>query len=256
MPVVAAGQRRTGRLDAGHGGHQGVEDEAEPRAAGVDHPGVPEDGELPGRGLQSDAGAVGRGTDDGGQVGLAGVDGGDRGVGAGAGDGEEGALLRIGDRGVGGDGGLLEGAGEGGAVRGRLAGELVGEAAEELGEDGAGVAPGAEHRAAGEDRPGRLGGARALAVELGDGGLGGEEEVGARVAVGNREDVEIVEPAAELGQDLDRGSVPLTDRGVVQRLSARAEGTHAGRQDRRSRPVPPRIGFRSRGAATSSRRNG
>ena len=257
VPVLTAGQRRPGRLDAGHGRHQRVEHQAESGAAGVDHAGVPEDGELVGGGLQGDAGAVGGGPDDGRQFRRTGVDGGDRGVGTRAGDGEEGALLRVGDRRVRGDGGLLEGAGEGGTVGGGLPGQLVGETAEELGEDGAGVAPGAEHGAAGEDRPGRLRGAGALAVELGDGRLGGEEQVGAGVAVGDREDVEVVEPAAELGQDVDRGSVPLTDRGVIQRLQ------HGRRVPMRSDRTVDRDGFhartrpdpaRSRGAATPSRR--
>ena len=50
---------------------QRVEDQAEARAAGVDHAGVAEDGELAGGGLQGDAGAVGGGPDDVGEVGAA-----------------------------------------------------------------------------------------------------------------------------------------------------------------------------------------
>ena len=75
--------------------------------------------------LERGAGAVGRRADDGGEIGVAGVDGADGRLGAGAGDGEEGALLRVGDRAVGGVGRLLQGGGEGRAV-GRAAGRPAG----------------------------------------------------------------------------------------------------------------------------------
>ena len=161
-------------------------------------------------------------------------------------------FLGVGDRGVGGVGRLLQGGGEGRTVGRGLAGELVGEAAQELGEDGAGVAAGTEDGAAGEHRPGGLGGARALAVERGDGGLGGEQEVGAGVAVGHREDVEVVEPAAGLGQDVDRGPVPLTDRCVVQRLQHGRRVPMTGDRTGSLRRIPGRPGA-SGGAATSRR---
>jgi hypothetical protein len=193
--LVATGQCGSGRLDAGHRRHQCVEDETETGPAGVDHAGFAEDRELVGRRLEGDTGAVRRRADDGGEIGAALVDGGDRGLGTGAGDGEEGALLGVGDRGVCGVCGLLHGGGEGRTVGRGLAAELVGQAAQELGEDRAGVAARTEDGAAGEDRPSRLGRAWALLVEGGDGGLRGQQEIGARVAVGHREDVEIVQPA-------------------------------------------------------------
>ena len=77
-----------------------------------------------------------------------------------------------------------------------------------------------------------------------------------RVAVGHREDVEIVEPAAELGQDLDRGSVPLTDRGVVQRLQ---HGRRVPMSRDRTGDRAPTVGPgdpRERGLATASARTG
>ena len=103
----------------------------------------------PGVRLEGGAGAVGGGADDRRRGRPPGVDRGDRGLRAGAGDGEEGALLRVGDRAVGGVGGLLQRGGEGRTVGGRLTGELVGEAAQELGEDRAGVAARTEDRARG-----------------------------------------------------------------------------------------------------------
>jgi hypothetical protein len=218
VAVLATGEGRPGRFHAGHGGHQRVQDEAEAGAAGVHHSGVAEDGELLRRRLEGGPGTVGGRADDVGEVGSPLVDGGDGGRRAGTGHGEERPFLGVGHRGVGGVGRLLEGGGERRTVGRGLAGQMVGEAAEELGEDRARVAPGSEDGAAGEHRPGRLGGARALAVERGDSGLGGEQEVGAGVAVGHGEDVEIVETAPGLGQDSDHGPVPLTDRGVIQRL--------------------------------------
>ena len=130
-----------------------------PGTPGVHDAGLAEGGELARGRLQRGAGAVGRRTDDVGEIGVARVDGGHGRLGAGAGDGEEGALLRVGDGAVGGVGGLLQRGGERRPVGGRLAGELVGEAAQQLGEDGAGVAARPEDGAAGEDRPGGLGGA-------------------------------------------------------------------------------------------------
>jgi hypothetical protein len=215
---LATSEGWAGRFDAGHGGDQRVEDQAEAGAAGVHHSGVAEGSELTRRRLEGGAGAVGGRADDVGQVDAPLVDGRDGGCGPRSGDGEERSFLRVGDGGVGGVGRLLEGGGEGRALGGGLTGEMVGEAAEELGEDGAGVAAGPEDGAAGEDRPGGLGGARAFAVEGGDGGPGGEQEISAGVAVGDREYIEVVEPVPGLGQDFDRGAVPLTDRCVVQRL--------------------------------------
>ena len=104
---------------------QGVEDQAEAGAAGVDHSGVAQDRELARRRLEGGAGTVGGRADDVGEVGASLVDGGDRGFGAGAGDREECPFLGVGDGGVGGVGGLLEGGGEGRAV-GRAAGRRDG----------------------------------------------------------------------------------------------------------------------------------
>jgi hypothetical protein len=227
--VLAAGQRRAGRLDAGDRGDQRVEDQAQARAAGVDHPGVAEGGQLAGVASRAARAPSAAARTTSASAVRPSSTAATAASGTGARDGEEGALLGVGHRAVGGVGRLLQGGGEGRAVGRRLAGELVGQAAEELGEDRAGVAPGAEHGAAGEDGPGGLGAARPRrGVERGHGRLGGEQEVGAGVAVGHREDVEVVEPAAGLGQGLDRGPAPLADRGVVQRL-----------QHGRRVPMPP-----------------
>ena len=221
-PAGAAGQRRARRLDAGDGGDERVEDEAEPRTAGVDDAGLAERGELARGGLQGGARAVGRRTDDVGEIGVARRRPRRRPpLRRSAGDGEEGALLRVGDGGVGGVGGLLQRGGERRPVGGRLAGELVGEAAQQLGQDGAGVAACAEDGAAGEDRPGRTRRSRRRPWP-------GRAPSTAACAVSRRlvpvspsgtgKTLRSSSRAPGRGQGVDRGSVPLTDRGVVQRL--------------------------------------
>src|SRR6185312_3240829 len=69
----------------------------------------------------------------------------------------------------------------------------------------------------GEGGPGRLPRA-GVALEALDGGVGGEQQVGAGVAVRDREDVELVDRVPRCGQRSDSGPAPLAGRGVVQRL--------------------------------------
>src|SRR4051812_32519942 len=130
VPGLAAGQRRARRLDPGDGGDERVQHEAQAGATGVDHARLTEHRQLAGGGLEGCARAVGGSADDVGQRLAALVDRCDRALGTGARDGEEGSLLRVGHRGVGGVGRLLEGRGEGRAIGGRLVGQLVGQALE------------------------------------------------------------------------------------------------------------------------------
>ena len=109
------------------------------------------------------------------------------------GDGEHSALGGLHHRAVGGGHALLHGGGQQGAVGLVVALEGLGEAPEEEGEDDAGVAPGPPQQGSGGDGGGLAHGGGAALAQLGGGGADGEAHVGARVAVGNGEDVEIVD---------------------------------------------------------------
>ena len=124
-------------------------------------------------------------------------------------DGQHRPLGRLADRVVGGVGG----AGEGGGDQHRVdqlagaAGQLLGGAADDLAEDHAGVAAGAHQRRPGQ-RLDQLGAADLVdllavePIELGHHRVQGHRHVVARVAVGDREDVEVVHL---LAPGLERG---------------------------------------------------
>ena len=117
-----------------------------------------------------------------------------------AGDGEDGALGRLHDGLVGGGHALVEGGSQGHAVGGVVVLQGLGHAAEEQGEDDAGVATGAPQQGGGVGG-GSLGhGGGGLFLGLSGGGANGQGHVGAGVAVGHREDVELVD-ALFLGVD-------------------------------------------------------
>ena len=132
-------------------------------------------------------------------------------------DREDRPLGRRADRAV----GLIGRAGHRGGQQHRvdeLAGtgdQLLRRAADELGEDHAGVAAGAEQRGPGHRADDRVAAdvvdvaQRGQAIELGEHGLERERHVVARVAVGDREDVEVVDL---LAAGLERGERALDDR--------------------------------------------
>jgi hypothetical protein len=208
-----------GRLGAAQGGDDAREDDRHAVAAGVDHARLAEDRQQIGaaldRGLAGDDRALervgdqavlvlGRGVAEEaallfGQVREVASDR----RGHVAHHGEHRALGRRADRRVGALGGGRErGAEQHGIDQLARAGDqLLGRAADQLGEDHAAVAPRAQQGGAGHglddlvaadlvDRAALVGG---QAVELGEHGLERERHVVARVAVGDREDVEIVD---------------------------------------------------------------
>ncbi len=212
VPGAQDGARRDGTA-SGEGGLRGVEDHAEAAAAGVDHAGVVQGLELVGRALERRAGGGGTGGDHVTEAVLQVPGGLEAGVAGGAGDGEDGALDRLADRGVAGVGGLLHRLGEdlGGAVGPRRAAEPAGDRTQHLRQDHAGVAAGTEQGSAreGGQRRGELGlgapAGRLLQRVTGRGD--GEEHVGAGVPVGHRVDVERVDLLAGVpeggGRDVD-----------------------------------------------------
>ena len=110
-----------------------------------------------------------------------------------AGDGEDGALGGLHHRAVGGGHPLLHGGGQQGGVGGLMALQRLAQPPEEEGEDHAGVAPGPPEEGAG-------GGGSGLAqimgiafAQLGGGGADGQAHVGARVAVGDGEHIQVVD---------------------------------------------------------------
>ena len=182
----------------GHGhAPQGVqhtlEDHQEALAAGVHHTGLLQDGVHLGGVLQGELPLGDGGLQHGLRVvgGLAGCVGG-----PGrrqAGDGEDGALGGLHHRLVGGGHAVIQGDGEIGAVGGILVLQGLAKAPEEQGEDDAGVAPGPPQQGGGVDGgglPHRLG---LLFAQLGGGGADGKAHIGARIPVGDREDVELVD---------------------------------------------------------------
>ena len=205
-PLVATVQRGPGRQQPVVGGRpapgddpvEGLEHEHAAGAAGVDDPGAGERLELVGGAGQRLLGGVDGGLAHVGEraTGLGGLD---RGGGTGIRDGEDGALLRVRDAraGRGRAGGERVGEQQGVDHLGLALDDGVAQAADQLADDDPGVAPGRQ-----QDGP--LEGAALLhqgglaqdagvlvrGDDLVDGGVEGEVEVGAGVAVGHREDVE------------------------------------------------------------------
>lgn len=225
-----------GRSFAGEGLDQGVEDGDEAAAAGVDHSGAGEDREVPGCLAEGGEGGVVGGAGDGGAVGRA---GGVRPVGGGGGDGQDGALDGVGDGPVGGVRRAAQGPGEeravgvGGVSLVTRRGEDLGHAAQQLGEDRAGVAARPDERPVGHGAyrvgEGGPGGAGLVGGEDGldrlGGGLDGQVEVGAGVAVGHRIDVDGVDVLAGAAQGGEGEGAPAADGGGVQQGASTVRGT-------------------------------
>ena len=187
--------------DAGHDLGQGVEHDDEPAAAGVHDPRQAEGLEHGGGQGQRVTGALGRGLHHGSGVRGAVLDPRRGRVGRRPRHGQDGALDGAGDRLVAEVGGPRQEAMHGGPVESvtvREAAEDLARTAQDLRQDHAGVAPSA-HQGAGRHRPGRLidprgaDRARPALVDRLAGGLHGQVEVGAGVAVGHREHVEGVD---------------------------------------------------------------
>ena len=215
-PLVAAAQGGPGREQALVGAAPGARDDAvqrlehehAPGTPGVDHPGTRQRGQLLGRtGQGLPSGLDGTGADLA-QVGPrvdAAAGCGRRGVG----DAEDGALLRVRDRGAGGRRPPFQAGGEHGGVDrlGVTVEDLVAEPADDLAGDDPGVAAcreqdGPPERAALLDEGGLPEDASCLVRgdDVVDGAVEGEVEVGAGVAVGHREDVELVDLGAPGGE--------------------------------------------------------
>ena len=192
-----------------------------PAPPGVDDPGAGEGLELVGRAGQGHLRGVDGGLAHVGErsAGLGGLDGGG---GTGIRDGEDGALLRVGDAGPGrgGPGGERGGEQEGVDHLGVALDDGVAQAADELADDDPGVAAGGEqdgplegaallHEGGlAEDAGGLVG-----RDDLVDGGVEGEVEVGAGVAVGHREDVEGVDLGAPGREGRTRQQRPVAGVG-------------------------------------------
>lgn len=149
-------------------------------------------------------------------------------VGGGAHDGQHRALDGPGDRAVAEVGGPAQRVGE--RVTVELGGrhQRLGEAAQELAEDDAGVAAGAEQGAVGErlDRTGRahVGQVVIAVVALAErtaGRLEGEEQVGAGVGVRDREDVERVDLLTRAAERGERRDGPVADGRAIHQLLQR-----------------------------------
>ncbi len=231
--LAAAGLRERGvgpqgdgcrRRLAGQGVGEGAEQGDQAAAAGVHDAGPAEDRELGGGGLQGGAGAVVGGPCDGGGVPGGGFGGG----GGGGGDGQDGALHGVGDGLVGGGGGPAQGAAQrlGPAVGPAARRQDLGHPAQQLGDDGAGVAAGADEGAVGHGADGvgqaGCGSGGGVAVEGGldgaGGGFEGQVEVGAGVAVGHRVDVDRVDPLALPAERFQGQPAPGAYRGGVERV--------------------------------------
>lgn len=156
-PEVAAQRDRAHRLLPGDGVGERAEDGDQPAPAGVHHPVLGQHGELFGGVPQRVPGGPVGGVGDLREPvpGPDGLPGGD------PGDGQQGALDGLRDGLVGGVGGPLQGGPQ--LVGAAALGEHLGGAAQPLGEDHAGVAAGADQRAAGHrpDRVGQAGGGSA-----------------------------------------------------------------------------------------------
>jgi hypothetical protein len=161
-------------------------------------------------------------------------------------DGEHRALGRLADRRV----RALGGAREGGADEHRVdelagaGGQLLGGAADELREDDAAVAAGAEQRGACDglddlvapDLVDRAVNVHGQAVQLAEDGIERERHVVARVAVGDREHVQVVDllPARlQVGERALHGHAEADETGVGHEttVSARAAGATRWRAD-------------------------
>ena len=119
--------------------------------------------------------------------GVGGADGGQ------AGNGEHRTLGGLHHGAVGGGHTLLQGSGQGRAVQLLQTLGGLGDAAEEEGQDHAGVAACAAQQGAGGDLGGFGHGGRLALAQLGGGGLDGEAHVGAGVAVGHREYIQVID---------------------------------------------------------------
>jgi hypothetical protein len=178
---------------------QGIDEQHEAGAAGVDHAGLGQHRQELGGVLQG----RGRGRRHRVQhLDQPGVTGAVRGVGGVAGDGEDRALHRAHDGGVGQPAGAEKSVGHAGGIHGVTAAQAVGQAPQDLGQDDPGVAPGAHERAV-YDRLLHAGVVGPL--EPGHHRLQGQGHVGAGVAVGDRVDVEPVEPLPVPAQQVSVG---------------------------------------------------
>ena len=126
-----------------------------------------------------------------------------------------------------------EGAREHGAVD-VLVAEHLGEAAHDLAEDDAGVAACAHQRSARELLRDRLRSLRGRAVERLHDGAHGEREVRARIAVGHRVHVEVVDPLPVRFEHRERGSA------ASSRARTMSVTPISGRPRCAPRPLPPR----------------
>ena len=109
------------------------------------------------------------------------------------GDGEDGALGGLHHRLVGGGHAVIQGDGEIGAVGGILVLQGLAKAPEEQGEDDAGVAPSPPQQGGGVGVGGGPHRGPGFFPQLGGGGADGKAHIGARIPVGDREDVELVD---------------------------------------------------------------
>ena len=157
-PGRGGGRRASGGADRRHAGHRARPARrapgTSPRPPASTTPARPAPAAARGCASSAARRAVGGGADDVGELGAAVRRPRGRGRGARAGDGEEGALHRVGHRRV--RRRRPPCAAPRPAPRrrrGRSPASCVGQAAQQLGEDHAGVAAGAEHRAAGEHAP-------------------------------------------------------------------------------------------------------
>ena len=110
-----------------------------------------------------------------------------------AGHGEDGALGGLHDGLVGGGHALLHGGGEFGGPGALIALQALGEPPEEQGENDAGISPGAPEKGRGCDGYSLVQGGGLGLAELRHGGADGHGHIGARVPVGDGEDVQVVD---------------------------------------------------------------
>ena len=182
-------------LGHGHAGQlvqHTLEDDQKAFAASIHHAGLFQDGVLLDGVGQGDVALLDGGFQHG--LGMGILPGGGGGLGGSqTGHGEDGALGGLHDRLVGGGHAVIQGDGQITAVNGVLVLDGLGKAAEQQGEDHAGVAPGAPQQGGGVDRSHLAHGGVGLFAQLSGGGGDGKAHIGAGVAVGHGENVELVD---------------------------------------------------------------
>ena len=212
-------RRRRARITAyaGDGLHEGLEDHHEPTPSGVDDPGPAQDLELVGGALECISRRV-RGRCDQSVEAGARAERGHR-LRCRPGDREHGALPRVGDGGVRRIRCRREGPHQTLARirhRGLDRGEAVGEAPHQLAQDDSGIPSRPQQCAVGERGDAVAHASRGLLRKCSDRRLEREEHVGAGVAIGHGEHVELVDLASVPSERLEPEVGPAADPGGVE----------------------------------------